>query len=154
MGYEVTLYVVRESKNNTAEFTETESGWSEVFGAHDKPTQLYTYDKENRINLTSSMVVIRRNWCSKVAMLELGKISQKIPYTETELFFYENGDYPVIEDKYGKKLNQMSLENCLEFIRTLSLDSDFYQYPVAIMLLEHYLNQSHSNTLKVLFYGH
>lgn len=164
MGYEVKMYIVESTPLNSLAsiFVELGSGkWVHLFG-YDKPDSQWLHYGEDGNTTTILSVVekwsckpVTKAWCRLIAMVDLCKAA--IPsdnIKETDYYIYEeDGNTPIIQDKYGDMLKESSLEDVISYLqREIDKGNQYRRYKSALALALS-CRGVYNNPI-VLFYGH
>ena len=89
-------------------------------------------------------------------MVDLCKLGEgnNVPDAETNLYFYDSdGNSAIIEDNYGDKLNQMSLDEAIAFFEK---QTGYRRVDILLATMKSIKDNfgSFSEDMFVLFYGH
>lgn len=93
-----------------------------------------------------------------VAMFDLSKVYyvsyriKKYPYTNT-VFFSDDGDTEITEDRYGERLKEIPLKDMIAILREASANSNYRRYKPALALLESF-DDPQWKDIVALHYGH
>lgn len=155
MGYEIKLYVVETSDCQTVD----NFGKRPSDGEY---TNIYSngnaYEVDGNTLILGLKPELRRKYSRLIGMIDLSKAGYSdnistMKKTEAEYFFYkEDGNTPLIIDRYGEKLKQANLEDVIDALEKDCINSNYRRYKTALSFLKGCVNDYHN--VQVLFFGY
>lgn len=157
MGYEIKLYVVEPScKPYEGKFSKRKSDgeYTQVFNGG------ISFEKDGDTHAEVEDEFVIRSYSSKIAMVDLCKpgyssnIYQCMKNAqETSNYFYsEDGNTPIIVDRYGELLAEVDLEAAIEALKKDLVEDKYRRFKTALALLESCREDYFG--VKVVFFGY
>jgi hypothetical protein len=125
MGYETKAFIVTASvTGGVDEFVKHNKRWVHAWRDYEsdckttKSLYHYTETGNDRTEVDVDSETVKRKTSFVLGMVDLCKLGSgnNVPAKESEFYFYGgDGESAVIEDKYGDKLNQMTLQEAIDF---------------------------------------
>lgn len=160
MGYETKVYFV-EGRSSDTDFVKDNGQWRNCFskpsGVGDGATNFYFNSDSETVVFNKPLKVKRnevvtRKYASPIVQLDLCKVGS-LPTKESEYFIYaDDGNTPVIVDRYEDFLGQMTLQEFINHIDREIQTSDYRRYKTAKAVAESMLEGY--DDVQVLTYGH
>jgi hypothetical protein len=160
MGYETKAFIVNSSVNaNPSEFVKHNDKWLHVWRDYNedgstKTLYHYTETGNDRTEVPLGTEVVKRNRSFVISMVDLCKLGSgnNVPKKETQFYFYDSdGNSVVVEDNYGQKLNQMTLQEAIDFFTP---QAGYRRVDVFLATLRGVKESFPSEDIYILFYGH
>lgn len=163
MGYETKIYFVEAlARTFTDNLVKGGDKWHNYYSdkavAAEGHEKFYHYrdDGNTRTYFDKSAMgsedLVTRKYANPIAQMDLCKVG-RLPTKESEYFVYaDDGDTPVVTDRYGEYLGQMSLRQFIAWVYKEMEESDYRRLKTAKALAESFLG-GYSN-VQVLTYGH
>jgi len=160
MGYETEAFIVKTSKTSgNSEFVKYNNKWLHAWrdlndDGSTKTLYHYTETGNDKVELPLDTELVKRRTSYVIATVDLCKlgVGNNVPKNETEFYFYGSaGDSAVIEDGYGEKLNQMTLQEAIDFFTP---QAGYRRVDVFLATLNAVKEYFSSEDIYVLFYGH
>lgn len=158
MGYEIKMYIVEPSSStNTSKFVEDGGGWFHCWQddtTTDSRPYHYNKDGNTKTYVDQSSKIVTRMYCSVIAMVDLCKVGvTSFPKKDTDYYFYEtDGDTPVIQDKYGDFIREVTLDSVIEWLEKQVEVSEYRRLKTALALAKGCVGLYTNPT--VLLYGY
>ena len=99
-------------------------------------------------------------WAEKIAEVNMcvmdSSVSSKMRnYPPTEYYYYsDDGDTPILEDKYGKPLTEIPLVDAIQMLEESEKEEHYRRYSIAIGLLKAFVFEDWHDNVVVLHYGY
>ena len=120
MGYETKVFIVKAPVNPMpSKLLKTDSGYQHLW-KEDGKEEFYHFgadgDTKTMVIAEDAASAITLSWCSVIASVDLCKLGPQFDYPkkESEFYFYDRNDFCVVEDAYGDKLKQLTLDEAIE----------------------------------------
>lgn len=124
MGYESKLFVVKKCSYLTQNIDGEEMVWGDVIATFDLKKAYEVSDKMRR-------------------------------FPSTNCYIYTVGaDVPIVDDAYGNKLTEMSLEEACTILKQAWRQEDYQRYEVCYMMLKAFADNDCFDDVVVLHYGY
>lgn len=160
MGYETKAYIVSASRSGSMKnkFTKYQDSWvnlwDETLPNGEVQYYHYTQNGNDKTIITGKFEAVERQYCSVLGMVDLCKLGagNNVPKKETNFYFYNSdGNTVCIEDKYGDKLNQMTLDEAIDFFED---QRGYRRVDMLYSLMQTVKECFQDQDIYVLFYGY
>ena len=163
MGYETKLYIVEQRGTpQTGTFYKYDNEWYECFSSKrivegvEETFYFFFFDEDGvkiEVLKEDEPSLIKRKYSQLIAMIDLCKCGFELTPPTSELYFYgDDGSTPVIEDRCGSLLTQMSVPDVIKMLESKMEHSYSRRVKTALALLKGC--EGLYNDPQVLFYGH
>lgn len=100
----------------------------------------------------------RLRYAQVVATFDLCKVydvsAKLLEYHDTSCFIYtDDGNTPILEDRYGKPLKEIPINNVIKIIEEVAKTDNYKRYAPCLALLKSFKQDEWKN-LVILHYGH
>ena len=159
MGYEVKMYIVipmNPNGTNIGKFElEGKDYYTHVYNfASEDKRDYYGYLPDEVTRIDNPTERFKLTYAKVVCMVDLCKVDPFEAEEATHYFYADDGNTPIVTDRYGDRIEQLTIESMLLQLRDRAKDNQYWRYHLAIDLLEYIQQHYQHSDLLILLYGH